>query len=81
MKDIVVLGPGCPNCERLAADAEAAARSLGLKYQLYRITDPNSFAAFGVKATPTLVVDNRVVVSGRVASLEEIKALLGSEPA
>lgn len=76
MKDIVVLGPGCPNCERLAQNAEAAAKALGLEYQLYKITDVRTMAGFGVKATPALMVDNVVKISGRVPTVEELEGML-----
>ena len=76
MKDIVIFGPGCPRCEQLAANAEAAARALGIEFGIFKITDAKSFPAFGVTATPALMVDNRVLVSGKVPTVDEIKSLL-----
>jgi len=76
MRDIVVFGPGCPRCEQLAANAEAAARALGIDSDIFKITDAKSFSAFGVTATPALMVDNRVLASGKVPTVDEIKAML-----
>ena len=74
---IEVLGPGCAKCELLAQYAEQAARELGLDYQLIKQKEPSAIAAYGVMATPALVVDGRVKRQGHVASAEKIKALLG----
>jgi small redox-active disulfide protein 2 len=76
MKSILVLGPGCANCERLARNAEAAARELGIEFEVHKVTDIRQITALGVLRTPGLAVDGRVVSSGRVLSPEEIKKLL-----
>lgn len=76
MKQIQILGTGCPKCEKLAALADQAAQALGQPYRLTKIKDIKQFAAFGVMMPPAVVVDGRVVVSGRLPSLEELKKLL-----
>lgn len=76
MKKIVVLGPGCPRCERLAATARQAADQLGIQYELEKIADIKRFVEFGLMMTPGLVVDGQLKVQGKVPSLDEIKALL-----
>ncbi len=73
---IQILGTGCPNCVRLAENAEAAARELGLEYELEKVTDINDIMKFGVMMTPGLAVDGQVKSSGKVLSSEEIKPLL-----
>ncbi len=73
---IQILGGGCAKCQTLAKHAEAAARDLGLDYQMEKITDMNRYADFGVAMTPALVVDGKVKVVGKVASIDEIKTLL-----
>lgn len=73
---IQILGTGCPNCVRLAENAEAAARELGLEYELEKVTDINDIMRFGVMMTPGLAVDGQVKSSGKVLSSEEIKPLL-----
>lgn len=76
MKKIVVLGPGCPRCERLAATAKQAADQLGIQYELSKIADIKRFVEFGLMMTPGLVVDGELKVQGRVPSLDEVKAML-----
>jgi len=76
MKKIQILGTGCPKCKKLAENAEAAARELGLEYELVKITSINDIMNFGVMMTPALAVDGEVKVSGKVPSVEEIKKLL-----
>ena len=73
---IQVLGTGCPKCKQLTENAEAAARELGIEYELEKVTDINEIMKFGVMMTPGIVVDGEVKSSGKVASAEEIKAWL-----
>lgn len=76
MKKIQVLGVGCPKCSKLAENAEAAARELGIEYELEKVTDINEITSFGVMLTPALVIDGQVEVVGKVPSCEEIKQML-----
>ncbi len=73
---IQILGPGCGKCESLAANAAAAADELGLDYELVKVTDVNEIVAMGVMLTPALAVDGQVKLTGKVASMAEIKRLL-----
>ncbi len=77
MKKLQVLGPGCPNCTKLAMRVDEAARALGLDYALEKVTDMDEILAFDIASTPALVVDGAVKVSGRVPSAEEIKEMIG----
>jgi small redox-active disulfide protein 2 len=76
MKTIQILGTGCPKCKKLAENAEAAARSLGIDYRLVKVTDLNEIARLGAMMTPGLAVDGVLVSSGKLLSPEEIQALL-----
>ncbi|MFP4056372.1 MAG: thioredoxin family protein [Candidatus Brocadiia bacterium] len=73
---IQILGTGCPKCKKLSENAEAAAKGLGLDYELEKVTDLNKIMAFGVMITPALVVDGQVKVAGKVPSADDIKAML-----
>lgn len=73
---IQVLGPGCPKCKKLAENADAAAKALGIDYQLEKVTEIAKITAFGVMLTPALVVDGTVKVVGKVPDVETIKAML-----
>ncbi|MGA8246849.1 MAG: thioredoxin family protein [Nocardioides sp.] len=73
---IKVLGTGCKNCVALEKATRQAVESLGLAATVEKVTDYPSIVAYGVMATPALVVDERVVVSGRVPTAREVGDLL-----
>lgn len=73
---IQVLGTGCPKCKKLAELAGAAAKEMGVDYELVKVTDINEIMAFGVMMTPALAVDGQVKVAGKVPSVDEIKSYL-----
>lgn len=76
MKRLQVLGTGCPKCKKLAENAEAAAKAMGIEYTLEKVTDLNAIMQFGVMVTPALVVDGVVKVVGKVPGTNDIKELL-----
>ncbi|MFN3409072.1 MAG: thioredoxin family protein [Limisphaerales bacterium] len=71
-----ILGTGCAKCNALAQATEQAAQSLGVPYELEKITDLNRIMSFGVMMTPALVVDGQVKVVGKVPNVTELKTLL-----
>jgi len=73
---IQVLGTGCPKCKQLAENADTAAKELGVEYELEKVTDINDIMGFGIMMTPGLAVDGEVKMSGKVASVEEIREWL-----
>ena len=76
MKKLLILGPGCPKCKKLAEVTEEAAVELGVDFQLWKVTDLNQIMSFGVMRTPALVVDGEIKFTGRVPSKEDIKSIL-----
>lgn len=73
---IQVLGTGCPKCTQLAENARNAAKELGVEYELVKVTNINDIMSFGIMMTPGLAIDGEVKVSGKVASVDEIKEWL-----
>lgn len=73
-----ILGPGCAKCTQLAETVTAAAKELGIDYEMEKVSDFNKIMNFGVMMTPGLVVDGEVKAVGRVPSLEEMKKFLSS---
>jgi small redox-active disulfide protein 2 len=73
---IQILGPGCPKCKQLAANAEAAAKALGVAYTIEKVTDITEIMQFGVMMTPALVVDGQVKAAGKVPNADEIRKML-----
>lgn len=76
MKSIQILGPGCPKCRQLAANAHAAAQALGLEVQIEKVEQIQDILAFGVMSTPALVVDGQVRSAGKVLSADDIRIML-----
>ncbi|MCZ7649708.1 MAG: thioredoxin family protein [Thermoanaerobaculia bacterium] len=74
-----ILGTGCPKCKLLTEHAERAAQELGLDYELEKVTEIAKILAFGVVATPALVVDGEVRVFGHVPSTPKLKELLAPQ--
>ncbi|MCU0298586.1 MAG: thioredoxin family protein [Candidatus Nanopelagicales bacterium] len=74
--DIKILGPGCANCHRLEERTHEAIAELGLDADVENVTDVAEIASYGIMKTPGLVVDDKVVVSGRVPTTREIAQLL-----
>jgi small redox-active disulfide protein 2 len=75
---IQIVGPGCSRCSALTKAAEEAAQSLGLEYELEKVTDLEHMVGLGVMATPALAVHGVVKVEGRVPGFEELRQILES---
>lgn len=73
---IKILGSGCKKCVALAQNAEAALQAAAIDGKIEKVTDFVDIARYGVMSTPGLVIDEKVVSSGRVLSAPEIGALL-----
>lgn len=76
MKKVEVLGSGCANCVRLAANAKEAAAMAGVDVEILKVTDYGQIAAYGIMSTPGLVIDGKVVSYGRVPSAGDIAVWL-----
>ena len=73
---IKVLGPGCTNCKNLERVTREAVAELGLDATIEKVEDYAEIAGYGIMSTPALVVDEEVVVYGRVPKVSELRALL-----
>ena len=74
--EIKILGSGCANCKKLESNAKEALKALNVDASLEKVQDFKEIAKFGVMRTPALVLDGKVKVVGKVATVDEIKALL-----
>lgn len=74
--NIKILGTGCPNCRTLESRAKEAAFQLNLEANFEKVEDIEKIISYGIMKTPALVINENVVVSGRVPSVEEIKEIL-----
>ena len=75
---IEILGPGCANCQRLERIVRDVVAEDGLDVRVLKVTDYAQIASYGVMATPGLVVNGAVKVSGRVPTPAEVRSLLAS---
>ncbi len=76
MLTIKVLGPGCANCQRLEALVNKVVAENGLSAEVEKITDYAQMMRWSLMQTPGLVVNDTLVVSGRVPSEAEIAGYL-----
>jgi small redox-active disulfide protein 2 len=76
MLTIKILGPGCENCKRLAWLAERAAQHLAIEAQVVKVTDYKEIMKYDILSTPGLVINEKLVSSGRIPSEAEITTFL-----
>lgn len=74
--NIKILGSGCKNCVALERNTREALAAMDLAAKVTKVTDYPTIASYGIMKTPGLVVDEQVIVSGRVPKPAEIKELL-----
>jgi small redox-active disulfide protein 2 len=72
--EIKVLGTGCPNCKRLEKLTHQAVEELGVDATVVKVEELDQIMAYDILATPALVIDEKVVASGRVPRKDEIVA-------
>ena len=76
VRNVKVLGSGCANCKRLEASVRKVAEETGLAAEIEKVTDFDRIMEWGILATPGLVVDGKVVATGRIPSDKEIAGWL-----
>jgi small redox-active disulfide protein 2 len=73
---IKILGSGCKKCVALGDNAKVAADAAGKQAEIVKVTDFAQIAGYGVMSTPGLVIDEKLVSSGKVLTAREIGELL-----
>jgi len=74
--EIKILGTGCPNCKVLERTTREVISEMNLDANVTKEEDIMKIMSYGVMHTPALVVDEKVVLSGRMPSRNEVKKLL-----
>ncbi len=74
--EIKILGTGCPSCKALEEATRKAVTEMEIDAQITKVEDMAEILNYGIITTPALVVDGKIVLKGRVASVEEIKKFL-----
>ena len=73
---IQILGTGCPKCEKTLEHARQAASELGVEAELVKVQNIKDIMSFNVMVTPALAIDGEVKISGKVPSVDDIKAFI-----
>ena len=72
MLSIKVLGPGCANCRKLEEIAREAVAATGVEAEITKVTDMSQIVAYDVLKTPGLVINEKLVSSGRIPTASTI---------
>jgi small redox-active disulfide protein 2 len=73
---VKILGPGCANCKKLEAVAREAASRANIPAEFVKVTELKDIMAYDLLSTPGLVVNEKVVSSGRIPTVAEVQKLL-----
>ncbi len=74
--EIKILGTGCPKCINLEKAAREAASEVDPAIAVSKVSDINDIMDYGVMMTPAVVINEKVVSSGKALSVEQIKKMI-----
>lgn len=78
MLTIKVLGSGCANCKRLEQIARKVISDMSVEADVIKVTDYNDIMAYNILSTPGLVINEKVVSSGRIPSVAEVTTFVAN---
>lgn len=73
---IKILGTGCPKCKALQTSLESAVKQLWIEVTIQKIDDMNDIMQYDIMQMPGLVIDEKVVMTGKVPSVEELVEII-----
>ncbi len=76
--NIKILGPGCPKCKELDRRVKEIVQKLGVQAQVEEVKDIKTIMEYPILTTPGLVIDEKLVFSGRVPTRDEITRLINN---
>ena len=79
MRVIKILGSGCPNCTTTEKIVTEAVNELNLEVEIIKVTDIQEIMMYDIMSTPAVVIDEKVVIKGRIPSTSEINEFLKEE--
>jgi small redox-active disulfide protein 2 len=74
--EIKILGTGCPKCKTLEQNVRQVVAELSIDATVSKVDDIMKIMEYGIMRTPGLVIDEKVVLSGRLPSSSELKSIL-----
>lgn len=78
MLTVKILGSGCANCKKLEAVAREAASAARVEAEFVKVTDVTKIIAYDLMSTPGLVINEKLVSSGRIPTVAEVQGWLAS---
>ena len=78
MLTVKILGSGCANCKKLEAVAREAASQAGIEADFVKVTDMQAIMAYDLLSTPGLVLNDKLVSSGRIPTQAEVRQWLAA---
>ena len=79
MLTIKILGTGCPNCKKLEKLTREAVIFMNIEADVVKVTDHTDIVEYGILTTPGLVINEKLVSSGRIPSASEISTLIADQ--
>jgi small redox-active disulfide protein 2 len=76
MLTVKILGPGCANCKKLEAVTREAATNAGIAADFVKVSDMKAIMAYDLLSTPGLVINEKLVSSGRIPTVAEVQGWL-----
>ena len=76
---IEVLGPGCPRCVNVEANVKNALLELKKEADVIKITDINTMIEKGVIQTPALIINGKIIMQGKIPTVEQLKEIIQRE--
>ena len=76
---IKVIGTGCEKCARLHQNVQQAVTELGVDAEIRKVEDLVEMVQLGVMSAPSLMIDGKLAVSGRVPSVKALKEILEAQ--
>lgn len=74
--EIKILGPGCPNCITLEKLVRNVVAELDIKADIIKVTDILEIMSLGIISTPGLIINDKIVLKGRLPSVDEVKKII-----
>ena len=76
MKNIKILGTGCPKCKRTTTLVEEVVKETGIDASIEKVEDIMEIMKYNIMTTPAVVIDEEVTIKGKVPSKSELTELL-----
>lgn len=73
---IKIIGVDCPNCQKVEEIARKAAESMGIEAEYIKLRKPNEWLKYNIITTPGLVINEKLVSSGRIPTIAEVSTWL-----